>query len=241
MAHHVLRRAIRLNVDLTTRLETYKSTYFKPYTIGLHIRERKIKNIGQVRTYATVALELAEVTGRPSADIGFHIATDSLHLQQETIEWLGKNRTSHLPINFARTSAIGHPGGSDEDAAVDFVALGSCNAVITTYSSSFGQWAASWSGKAYLTILQRQSDYSNNKEVAFWRSISSEPCNFLAKWFVMSPNAGRMDMAKMQKEYDQDLETKNWDAIAQKREERAVSLLLASPGYLHHTQCHGMI
>ncbi|TPX34650.1 hypothetical protein SmJEL517_g02681 [Synchytrium microbalum] len=238
VSHHILRRAIRLNNGLSARLAEYTKSKFRPYTIGIHIRSMKLSNIASMRTYATIALDLADASGRPSHEIGFHIAADSESLRNELALLLGQERVTYLPIRLSMLSSIGNPGGSDEEAAMDFVALGSGDAVVATYGSSFGQWAGAWSGRNYVTVNQQLTNYSNNKEVAFWKSIKPEPCSFLSKWFTQSPTAAMSPHVGLVAERPA-LERR---AVTEEdREAKAVALLMASPQYLSHAQCHPQV
>ncbi|TPX32707.1 hypothetical protein SmJEL517_g04260 [Synchytrium microbalum] len=238
IAHHVLRKTIRLKPELERALSEYKSIHFRPYMIGIHVRtHNRHSDIGLMRTYAAIAEQLAMSSNRKH-DVAFHLATDNIKVRQELEMWLGINRTRHLNINFEEGNAMNNPGGSDVAAALDFMALATCDDVVATHSSTFGHWAATLAGRPYTIVNLRQQDYRNSREVAFWRSITSEPCSFLAKSFTQSPNAGSMNMSALEDEYQADLAAHNLTAIEEKREFRAISLLMQSKMYIHHTQCH---
>ncbi|TPX34673.1 chitinase [Synchytrium microbalum] len=236
VAYHVLRKTLGLRSALDKALSEYKAAHFRPYMVGIHVRAHKLKNIGYMRSYATIAKQLAMVSGRPMDEVGFHLATDNVQSRDELISWLGVDYVSYLPVNFTANNGEGNPGGSDEFAAIDYVALGSCDAVVATYGSSFGQWAGSWSGRPYVTMNQRLDTYNTTREVSFWNSLISEPCSFSVKQFAETPGAGSHNLTELEEQYARDVMYGNWASIEKNRETRAVSFLMALPQYLHHTQ-----
>ena len=184
-----------------------------------------------------VAKQIASTAGLSMDKIGYHLATDNVTMREELKLWLGQQAT-YLHVNFAANNTEKNPGGSDEDGALDFMALTSCDIIVATHSSSFGQWAAAWSGTNYVTMNLRQLNYTNDLEGIYWRSIVPEPCGFHVKWFVEHPEAGSYNVSAVEEKYQIDLAAKNYTAIEEGREERAKTLLLASPMYYHHAQCH---
>ncbi|TPX53234.1 hypothetical protein SeMB42_g00904 [Synchytrium endobioticum] len=237
VAYHVLRNTIGLNSDLAAALSEYLALKFRPFMIGIHLRTGKRPNIAAIRTYAMVAKQIASTAGLSMDKIGYHIATDNKKMRDEMKLWLGQQAT-YLHVNFTANNTEKNPGGSDEDGALDFMALTSSDVIIATHSSSFGQWAAAWSGANYVTMNLRQLNYTNDLEGVYWRSIVPEPCSFHVKWLAGHPEAGSYNVSAVEQQYQLDSASNNHTAIQEHREFRAKTLLLASPMYYHHVQCH---
>ncbi|TPX30075.1 hypothetical protein SmJEL517_g06268 [Synchytrium microbalum] len=237
VAYHVLRKTVALNTKLQGFLSNFTSTRFRPYMVGIHVRSRKLNNIASMRTYAMIALELGTASGVLPTDVGFYMATDNQTTKEELKNWLGQ-RATNLPVDFNRKNSANNPGGSDEDAALDFMSLASCDVAVTTFASSFGQWAAAMKGTPYVTIGLGLKDYDDPRRTTFWHSIRAEPCCFSVKGFVGNPEAGSYDIATVEAEHRNALANGDLKAIDDKRKHRAVSLLLASKSFYHHSQCH---
>ncbi|TPX30705.1 hypothetical protein SmJEL517_g05795 [Synchytrium microbalum] len=237
VAYHVLRKVVNLNSKLQQILSTHEASNFRPYMVGIHVRAHKVQSIAPMRTYSLVALELAAVSDVAPIDVGFHLATDDESKRGELSTWLG-GRATYLPINFSMENAVGNPGGTTEDGALDFIALAISNVVITTFASSFGQWAAAMNGNPYVIVGVGLTDFKDIRAVTSWRTNVAEPCTFSMKSFVGSPEAKSYDLELLMSEYLSALAAGNLTTIEESRRDRAVALLLTSKHYLHHSQCH---
>ncbi|TPX32706.1 hypothetical protein SmJEL517_g04261 [Synchytrium microbalum] len=240
IGHHVLTKIVRLQTGLESRLEVYKASKFGKFNVGIHFRQHKRSStVGSIRMYASVALQLGANSGRKKEDIRFHLATDDPLIRQRFLPYFG-DRLIHLSVDWKASNSANNPGGSMDDAVLDWGALASCNELVITYGSSFGNAAASYSGSKHYVIMPVRDNLANSREVAFWGGASSEMCFFMSKGFVGNPNTGD-DAEKLWDDFQRDKENgvfANDDVkYSQQRMDLAKALVAALPSFWHHTQC----
>ncbi|CAG8521262.1 34132_t:CDS:2 [Gigaspora margarita] len=205
-------RLLRLHPDLKSQVEEYANNNFSDYNIGIHLRERKIKNdtnslmipIGHY--YEAVRMLMLEVKNK---NVSIFVAADTTD---------GRNKLVNLLNNMDLNNTITwENSGTEAGAIIDLKLLGICDDLVLTYASSFGFLAAGWSHKAsrqrgLFIINPIKKVWTDNLQVIdkvwMWGAISSEPCMYMSKLLITN------------------------------EDEETTRIFKSNPLWIHYSQCH---
>ncbi|GBG93261.1 hypothetical protein CBR_g62248, partial [Chara braunii] len=179
---------------MRSAVDKFKKTNFRKHKqmIGIHVRFFKHFPARQVPlsiVYGSFAETLRLRLGLPDRDVGFFIACDSERSRAEIIAQLtvstGKTKErKHIYFlpgdSLEKHRTFGNPG-TEESAHTDLFLLASCDHLIVTFSSSFGQVAAGIGGIPAYSVISAPAEEWPKHGAWVAAGASSEPCPFLMK------------------------------------------------------------
>ncbi|CAG8788920.1 12532_t:CDS:1, partial [Dentiscutata erythropus] len=217
-------KLLRLHPNINQKVETFADNNFGNYTIGIHLRKKKVLDdmIMPVEHYKEVINML--VMGMKNMNISIFVAADSNDGREELINSFREvfNPHSNNSIKIVHTgenmdlrNPVSWNTGSEVGALIDIKLLGLCDDLVITYSSSFGFLAAGWSQKAsrlrgpfVVMPISDSDDLWLVDKVWMWGAISNEPCMYLSK------------------------------ELMENEDEETIAVFKTNPLWMHYSQCH---
>ncbi|GBG79459.1 hypothetical protein CBR_g29605 [Chara braunii] len=191
--HDIATKVLRPSMRMQEVVNSFVKMNFIKHKQMIGVHARFLKHIPRHKVplsavYSSFAESLQLRLHLPDRDVGFFIATDSNHEREEIMRQI-KGSTAMITakyVYYLRSNKLeeyhtfDNPG-TEESAHTDLFLLASCQHLVVTFSSSFGQVAAGLGGIPAYSVIGAPEDGWGSHVAWVAAGASSEPCPYLMK------------------------------------------------------------